>query len=81
MEDWVPPYQRKTAIPLRKVLAGLAIAFMLCIPIVYLGSTGNPLVGSSVLLLLALGCLLPAVLARDSTLERIWSCISWLSRG
>jgi hypothetical protein len=81
MERWVPPYRRKTGIPLRKVLVGLAIAFVLSIPVVYLGSTGNPVVASGVLLLLALGCLVPAVVARDATLERIWSRISWLSRG
>jgi hypothetical protein len=80
VEKWIPPYQRKTGIPLRKVLFGLAFAFALCAPIVYLGASGNPIVACGVLLLLALACLLPAVAARDTTLKRVWSRIAWLSR-
>jgi hypothetical protein len=81
MKSWIPPSRRKTGIPLRKILVGLAIALALCIPVVYLGTTGNPFVAAGVLLLLAIGCLAPALIASDTTLERIWSYVSWLSPG
>ena len=81
MDKWVPPYDRKTGIPLRKALYGLAFAFSLCASVVYLGASGNALVASGVVLLLGLACLVPALVARDTTLERVWSRISWLSRG
>lgn len=81
MDKWVPPYQRKTCVPLRKVLVGLAIAFALCAPVVYLSSADNPLVATGVILLLSLACLAPALIARDTTLERVWSYISWSSYG
>ena len=81
MEKWVPPYKVKSRTPIRMALFGLGVAFLLCVPVMFVAGTGNPWVAAMVLLCLAFACGAPAVFARDVVLERFWSYISWLSRG
>ena len=78
MEDWVPPYKKKSAIPMRLCLYGFAILFASCAAIAYATSMANPGATVAVFIVLALVCLVPALAARDVAIERVWPNISWL---
>jgi len=78
MESWIPPYKKKSAIPLRLFLYGMAFVFAFCAPVVYFVDSENSLAVIAIFLVLALGCFVPAVVARDVVLERVWENISWL---
>ena len=79
MDVWVPPYKRKSRIPLRVALYAFALLFEVC-ALVFAFTEPEPLVPCVALLLLGALTLAPAVLARDVVLKRVWSYISWASR-